>query len=830
MPNAGPQVSNFAGDAIRRYDDLKLEVGAIAQTAMLQCAKAKDEESERAFQQLLARLAEDRFNLAVVGPFSRGKSSLMNAILGFEALPIGLLPHTSVITTVTYGPRERVLVRCEGWSLPQEIRLDQLEEYVTERGNPGNRRRVAVAQIQLPVEILRRGLHFIDTPGVGSAILANTDTTEKFLPEIDAAIFVSSFDSTVSKNDIEFLRRVRATVGVVFFVLNKLDLVSASEGEEVARFVTERFDRDPSIGRCALFSVSAKSGLEAKRAGDPAALVRSGLPELEAALANFLATDKTRQLAARVMDRLIACLERQRARAEFVLAANQSPQHQARALQDLDQRLAALKTRLGDDAARLGLHGSNALRALEPRIDTIFKSLRQNTLKKFVPDLLAGKTYSKPGTFDVFARDLSAFCRRVLTRELRLYEAALNEDWRRSAGPLLAQIHSLPDELLTGSTGDGKSGNESDQPLAENADADVLDLEIGGIAPIDWHPRRAWWFYLVPLRWFPMAVEERIAAALDRFLAEYREQVKATVGRAIRQYIDRIKREVEKTIDERAGRIRQSLLIAETAQGPENLDRLLQRARKLRRDFDDRKDRGTFTVENSSSENATGISSPAGMAGGVRACPVCRAIVGAVFENLSKLQYELSMETGAQQDHADTGGFCSTHTWIYSSLTSPVGISRAYPPLLDSRATKLDVAACSAGSLEALAREVRDLSPSRRSCGVCALAHRTARITIREVVKGLDANSQSAIPALCLPHVELALRCGADLERGRLLARACARALSRVADDMRRHGLKHDAIRRDLMTTDERDAAQIGLRKLVGEMLLVLPPREDDRL
>jgi hypothetical protein len=147
MPDTPPQITNVAGEAIRRYDNLKLEVAAIAQAAMLQCAKARNEEGERAFQRLLGRLAEDRFNLAVVGPFSRGKSSLMNAILGFEGLPTGLLPYTSVITTVTYRPRERVLVRCVGWSLPQEIRLDQLEEYVTERGNPENRRRVVLAEI-----------------------------------------------------------------------------------------------------------------------------------------------------------------------------------------------------------------------------------------------------------------------------------------------------------------------------------------------------------------------------------------------------------------------------------------------------------------------------------------------------------------------------------------------------------------------------------------------------------------------------------------------------------------------------------------------------------
>ena len=131
----------------------------------------------------------------------------MNAILGVDRLPTGLLPHTSVITTVTYGDREKVLIRLQGWSLPQEIPLSQLVEYVTENGNPGNRRSVSSAEIQLPVELLRRGLLFVDTPGVGSAIIANTTTTRHFLPEADSAIFVTSFDSPLGDGEIEFLRR-----------------------------------------------------------------------------------------------------------------------------------------------------------------------------------------------------------------------------------------------------------------------------------------------------------------------------------------------------------------------------------------------------------------------------------------------------------------------------------------------------------------------------------------------------------------------------------------------------------------------------------------------
>ena len=69
----------------------------------------------------VVRLAEDRFNLVVVGRFSRGKSSLMNAILGRYRLPTGVVPLTSVITTVTYGSEERVTLHFRGSGLIEDI-------------------------------------------------------------------------------------------------------------------------------------------------------------------------------------------------------------------------------------------------------------------------------------------------------------------------------------------------------------------------------------------------------------------------------------------------------------------------------------------------------------------------------------------------------------------------------------------------------------------------------------------------------------------------------------------------------------------------------------
>ncbi len=253
---------------------------------------------------LFARLAEDRFNLVVVGRFSRGKSSLMNAILGMDSLPTGVVPLTSVITTVTYGSEERVTLHFHGSSLIEDIHLDQLSDYVTERGNPGNTRRIAVAEVQVPAPILRHGFHFIDTPGLGSSIAENTRATEAFMPEADALILVTSFDSPLSEEEIAVLRSARRLNRRVFLAINKQDAVTPAEQAEVLAHVAAQVGGVFGDARQDLFPLSARNALAAKLGGHRDGLAASGVPALEQALTGFLVSGRRQEFLLAMCDRV----------------------------------------------------------------------------------------------------------------------------------------------------------------------------------------------------------------------------------------------------------------------------------------------------------------------------------------------------------------------------------------------------------------------------------------------------------------------------------------------------------------------------------------------
>jgi ribosome biogenesis GTPase A len=297
------------GYALRDYVAAKHEVADLVRSA-LDALRAGPADETAVANDLIVKLAEDRFNLVVVGLFKRGKSSLMNAVIGRDLLPTGVLALTSAITALCYGPREGVWLRRRDSIFEQEIRTDQLADFVTERGNPGNEKGLLEARVELPLGFLRRGLYFIDTPGVGSASRENTATAYRFLPEADAVIFVTSVDGPLGEDEQEFLHEIREHVSRLMVVVNKVDMVAGQEREEILSYIRDRIAETVGSDDVPIFPISTRSALDAKLRGDDAGERGSGLPEFELALSDFLANEQGRTFLLRILDRTIALLTR----------------------------------------------------------------------------------------------------------------------------------------------------------------------------------------------------------------------------------------------------------------------------------------------------------------------------------------------------------------------------------------------------------------------------------------------------------------------------------------------------------------------------------------
>jgi hypothetical protein len=122
-------------EQLQSYSRLKLSLASQLRVLRGVLKQRGHERRERQCAELQVKLAEDRFTLAVVGQFKRGKGSLLNAVIGCEVLPTGVLPLTSAITVLKFGPQERLVIERDGLRFPVIEPLESLADYVTERGN-----------------------------------------------------------------------------------------------------------------------------------------------------------------------------------------------------------------------------------------------------------------------------------------------------------------------------------------------------------------------------------------------------------------------------------------------------------------------------------------------------------------------------------------------------------------------------------------------------------------------------------------------------------------------------------------------------------------------
>ena len=251
--------------------------------------------------ELRERLAEKRFHLAVLGQFKRGKSTLLNALLGEPLLPTGVVPLTSIPTFMRAGKSRvvRILFHDDRQTEFRDLTLEEatsiLARHVTEKENPRNRLGVVSVEVEYPSTLLQAGVVLIDTPGIGSTLQHNTEVTMSFLPQCDAALFLVSADPPITEVEQEFLKEVEKRVAKLCFVMNKIDYLSDIELAEAMAFFANAL-KESGISNGTIFRVSAKQGIEARTHENASLWRESGVEELQSYLLDFLSREKSRTL------------------------------------------------------------------------------------------------------------------------------------------------------------------------------------------------------------------------------------------------------------------------------------------------------------------------------------------------------------------------------------------------------------------------------------------------------------------------------------------------------------------------------------------------------
>jgi GTP-binding protein EngB required for normal cell division len=184
----------------------------------------------------------DGIDVAVLGRFKAGKSSFLNHLTGQAVLPIGVVPLTAVITRLRYGPSERTEVQFLDGRV-ETVPVSDIGLFVGENENPENRKQVAAVEVELPELKPFAPLQFVDTPGLGSALIHNTEVALNWLPNVGAAVVAVSSDAPLSERDIVLLEELRRHTPKIVLLLTKADLLTEAQRAEVLSFVTQQLRR-----------------------------------------------------------------------------------------------------------------------------------------------------------------------------------------------------------------------------------------------------------------------------------------------------------------------------------------------------------------------------------------------------------------------------------------------------------------------------------------------------------------------------------------------------------------------------------------------------------
>jgi GTPase SAR1 family protein len=532
--------------ALRRLAELAAQFGAehIASTA----------------HGLAERVSGGRFYVACVGQFKRGKSTLLNALIGHAVLPTAVGPVTAVPTIIRHGPQPaaRVCLQSETWT---EIAVSAVEEYVSEEKNSENAKGVLGVEIFVPSPLLETGMCLVDTPGLGSVFAGNTAATQAFIPHIDVAVVVIGTDPPLSGDELQLVEAVSREVHDLIFVMNKSDKVNAAERSAALDFTRRVLETRLQRASPVIYEVSALERLEQRGPARDWGQLAQALEDLVSRSGSALVRNAADRGIRRAARQLLAVIKEDRDALERPLEASE------RRISMLRKNLEASEVRARD----LGI----LLTAEQQRLSGVFVERRnaflrrtQATARSELTGRLSAMAQSHNGP--AYRRSVNHTAQEIARAQLtpwfesdarfaddefrktskRFVELA-NEFLRRLGESGLPGLEELPEDLNT------------DQRLSTKSQFrfNVIDRVAAPASPL---------LFISDLVLGGMGIRGRIVhdaqAFLDQLLEVNASRVQSDVDERLRESRKRLEVEVKALLREASAMADRALARARTAQ------------------------------------------------------------------------------------------------------------------------------------------------------------------------------------------------------------------------------------------------------------------------
>ncbi len=216
----------------------------------------------------LTQSIQEPMKIAIIGQFSSGKSTFLNALLGQEILPSGITPITAKICHIVYGNDYTLELHYKNGNIATKPLYYMNEVSVAENA------KIAFYKLYAPLELLK-SMSFLDTPGFNSQNQSDTDTTNAVLESVDGIIWLTLIDNVGKQSEKEIINaHIRRYASKSLCVLNQKDrLKNEDEINTSLEYAKKAFsglfgDIIAISAKNALQSYSHNNELNAEKAGE----------------------------------------------------------------------------------------------------------------------------------------------------------------------------------------------------------------------------------------------------------------------------------------------------------------------------------------------------------------------------------------------------------------------------------------------------------------------------------------------------------------------------------------------------------------------------------
>ncbi len=505
-----------------------MEIKSILKEKIKDISKITPESS--ALKKVEQKLDEEQFNLVIVGQFKRGKSTFINALLSDNIVPSSILPLTSIVTIIQYSDTKKAIVKFLD-NHDETVEISEIEKYVTEKHNPENKLQVKEVYVYHPSEYLKKGVRIIDTPGIGSVFKHNTDVAYSFLPYCDAAVFLMSPDPPLGESEIEFLKNVKVYTEKFFFVLNKIDIVSDDELDEVVEFNKNLLKEYTESEDIKIYPISARNALKAKLSKDKDLLEHSKISKIEQALNDFIAKERMNIIATSVINALLRHIN------------NELTSYK---LQQETQKLSVESLKEKVDKFSKFIEGVKEEAEeyeyiLDKRIDKIYKELDDEIeilKEKELPSLIEKmqEHFKEKSKEKISTEEFENY----MTQKMNEYILQIFTSWRKEQSDIISEkVEAVYDDLA-------KKINQKIEDIINTASS-LFDVKLNAYIDSEKLVQKSDFYFLL---------EEQMGI-LNIFATTFRAKLPFFIGKRIAQ--KHIKNTIVELFDRHCGRVRYDL-------------------------------------------------------------------------------------------------------------------------------------------------------------------------------------------------------------------------------------------------------------------------------